>query len=198
MFQVLRQRVLLDVFLNVPARQVSFQVLLHHKVQGCLQPTREDRWVITSTPSLHSPLKRPGGPDSRTQGAAGGNGRLPSHTPCVRQLGGEGWGESMAVLPQPPQGPQFNQKCAGTPWVTLNASSLVDAALWVTQPHHVKATFVTHLPWFTGLGSSCNPKASPRNPPPPLCLWLPSFPCTAAGLKTGPEAGKGLTRALKL
>lgn len=35
-FQVLRQRVLLDVFLNVPASQVSFQVLLHHKVQGCL------------------------------------------------------------------------------------------------------------------------------------------------------------------
>lgn len=35
-FQVLRQRVLLDVFLNVPASQVSFQVLLYHKVQGCL------------------------------------------------------------------------------------------------------------------------------------------------------------------
>lgn len=65
-----------------------------------------------------------------------------------------------------PQGPQFNQRRAGTPpRVIRNASSLVDAALRVTQPHHVKATFVTRLPWLTGLGSSCNPKASPHSQP---------------------------------
>lgn len=34
--QVLRQRVLLDVLLDVPAREVGLQVLLHHEVQGSL------------------------------------------------------------------------------------------------------------------------------------------------------------------
>lgn len=39
--QVLRQRVLLDVLLDVPAREVGLQVLLHHEVQGSLRRQRE-------------------------------------------------------------------------------------------------------------------------------------------------------------
>lgn len=38
--QVLWQGVLLDVFLNVPAREMSLQVLLHHEVQSGLAKDR--------------------------------------------------------------------------------------------------------------------------------------------------------------
>lgn len=38
--QVLRQGVLLDVFLNVPACEMSLQVLLHHEVQSGLAKDR--------------------------------------------------------------------------------------------------------------------------------------------------------------
>lgn len=120
---------------------------------------------------------------------AGGSSRLPLRTPWARQVEGDGWGESTAILPQLPQGPQFHQRCAGTPQVTLNTSSLVDAALQGIQPHHVKVTFVTHLSWLTGLGSSCNPKASPRSPPTP-CSQLLSSPCTAVSLKSRTQCRK--------
>lgn len=40
-FQILRERVLLDVFLDVPTRQVSFQILFHHEIQGRLETQRK-------------------------------------------------------------------------------------------------------------------------------------------------------------
>lgn len=126
---------------------------------------------------------------------AGGSSRLPLRTPCARQVEGEGWGESTAILPQLPQGPQFHQRCAGTPQVTLNTSSLVDAALQGIHPHHVKVTFVTHLPWLTGLGSSCNPKASPRSPPLRPVLTAPQLSLHSCGpQKQDPMQEKGSKR----
>lgn len=53
-FQVLRQRVLLDVFLNVPASQVSFQVLLYHKVQGCLRESTDGLQTAHAAPKTGS------------------------------------------------------------------------------------------------------------------------------------------------
>lgn len=200
MFQVLRQWVLLDVFLNVPARQVSFQVLLHHEVQGCLQPTREDRWVTTSTPSLRSPLKPHRGLDSWYPAQLGEAAGCP-YVPLCEAGGGRGLGgehSHPATAATVPQGPQFHQRCAGTPQVTLNTSSLVDAALQGIQPHHVKVTFVTHLPWLTGLGSSCNPKASPCSPCHHCAHSSSALPAQLWASKAGPNAGKRVTKALKL
>lgn len=42
MYEALRMRVLFDIFLNVPAGQVSFQILLHHKVHGCLTSQKHE------------------------------------------------------------------------------------------------------------------------------------------------------------
>lgn len=36
MLQVLRLRILFNIFLNVPAGQMRFQILFHHKIHGCL------------------------------------------------------------------------------------------------------------------------------------------------------------------
>lgn len=113
MFQVLRQRVLLDVFLNVPARQVRLQVLLHHKVQGCLQAV-QIRWVTTNTPSLRGVLY----PSPRW-----GKQQESLRYPLCEAGGGRG----TAVLPQPPAQHRV-------PSLTLSTSSPEDAVLRVTQP----------------------------------------------------------------
>lgn len=111
MFQVLRQRVLLDVFLNVPARQVRLQVLLHHKVQGCLQPA-EIRGVTTNSPSLVGALYPSPGWSLRYPlcQAGGGRGLRGEHS-CPA---------TATTSPESPVNPQHIQ--------------LVDAVLQVTQP----------------------------------------------------------------
>lgn len=116
MFQVLRQRVLLDVFLNVPARQVRLQVLLHHKVQGCLQPA-EIRWVITNSPSPVGALYPSPGWGKQQESlryplcqAGGGRGLRGEHS-CPA---------TATTSPESPVNPQHIQ--------------LVDAVLQVTQP----------------------------------------------------------------
>lgn len=45
--QVLWQRVLLDVLLDVPAREMGLQVLLHHEVQSSLTDGQRERSVPT-------------------------------------------------------------------------------------------------------------------------------------------------------
>lgn len=52
MFKVLRLRILFDEFLNVPAGQVSFQILFHHKIHGCLpsqKPKKKNHILIVLT-----------------------------------------------------------------------------------------------------------------------------------------------------
>lgn len=45
--QVLWQRVLLDILLDVPAREMGLQVLLHHEVQSSLTDGQRERSVPT-------------------------------------------------------------------------------------------------------------------------------------------------------
>lgn len=49
--QVLRQGVLLDVLLDVPAREMGLQVLLHYKVQSSLAAGAEREAVSACRPS---------------------------------------------------------------------------------------------------------------------------------------------------
>lgn len=58
--QVLRQGVLLDVLLDVPAREMRLQVLLHHEVQGGLAAgQREEHPVWDLQPGLRVAQRPP-------------------------------------------------------------------------------------------------------------------------------------------
>lgn len=46
MFKVLRLRILFDIFLNVPAGQVGFQILFHHKIHGCLPSQKHKNHIL--------------------------------------------------------------------------------------------------------------------------------------------------------
>lgn len=51
MFKVLRLRILFDVFLNVPAGQVGFQILFNHKIHGCL-PSQKHKITLKTSNSI--------------------------------------------------------------------------------------------------------------------------------------------------
>lgn len=93
-----------------------------------------------------------------------------------------------------PLEPQFKHRRAGTPWVTLNASSLVDAGTAGEPAISYKGHLCHPFAWFMGPGSSCNPKASPHSPHHHCACGSSALP---AWLQVS-RAGKGLTGTLKL